>query len=168
MENERARNDVLGRRTLITGAAWSAPLILGAVAAPLAIASTSVNVGDFQVLGSCGVLGLLGPGFTVQAGTSELPAGTRIAITGSGVANIGLLDVNGGAATVDVLSPSSRAVVLTAPLAAGATLELRTALSIAVAFTLNAALTLPSGYGAGAEAKSSGSVRSTLILCSAT
>ena len=97
---------------------------------------------------------------------SGLPAGTVITITGSGVANIGVFSVTGGVASVAVLSGTSRQVTLTAPLAAGQTLNLRTTLSISVAFGLNASVTLPSGYTA-TGGKLSGNVNSTLVLCSA-
>jgi hypothetical protein len=157
----------VSRRTLVKGAAWSVPVIAVAAASPLAAASTATNVGDFSLAGSCGVLGVLGPGFTLTAGAAPLPAGTVINITGSGIANIGVFSVTGGTASVNVLSPTSRQVTLTAPLAAGATLDLRTTLSLSVAFTLNASTTLPSGYVAGSGAKQSGTVTSTLVLCSA-
>ncbi|WP_223626583.1 hypothetical protein [Microbacterium sp. EST19A] len=167
MTEEIQKNKGVSRRTVVKGAAWSVPVIAAAVATPLAAAST-VDVGAFSLDGTCGVLGVLGPGFTIQAGpTTPLPAGTTITITGGGVANIGVFSITGGTANVNVLSPTSRSIVLTAPLAAGATLAARTTLSISVAFTLNGAATLPAGY-TGTGGKSAGSVSSTLILCSAT
>lgn len=154
------------RRAVVKGAAWSVPVIAAAVAAPAASASTS-ELGALALNGSCGVLGVLGPGFTLTASpTAPIPAGTVITIAGSGVANIGVFSVTGGLATVNVLSGTSRQVTLTAPLAAGQTLNLRTTLSISVAFGLNASVTLPSGYTA-TGGKLSGNVNSTLILCSA-
>jgi len=142
------------RRAVVKGAAWSVPVIAAAVAAPAASASTSE-------------LGALAPGFTLTASpTAPIPAGTVITITGSGVANIGVFSVTGGVASVAVLSGTSRQVTLTAPLAAGQTLNLRTTLSISVAFGLNASVTLPSGYTA-TGGKLSGNVNSTLVLCSA-
>lgn len=142
------------RRAVVKGAAWSVPVIAAAVAAPAASASTS-ELGALALNGSCGVLGVLGPGFTLTASpTAPIPAGTVITITGSGVASVA------------VLSGTSRQVTLTAPLAAGQTLNLRTTLSISVAFGLNASVTLPSGYTA-TGGKLSGNVNSTLVLCSA-
>ncbi|CAH0214083.1 hypothetical protein SRABI76_02340 [Microbacterium oxydans] len=168
MTEEVQKNTGISRRAVVKGAAWSVPVIAAAVATPLAAASGVVDVGAFSLAGSCGVLGVLGPGFTITAGaTQPLPTGTTITITGSGVANIGVFSITGGTANVNVLSATSRQITLTAPLAAGATLAVRTTLSISVAFTLNAAATLPTGFS-GTGAKTSGSVNSTLILCSAT
>ncbi|MEU4016767.1 hypothetical protein AB0E56_16005 [Microbacterium sp. NPDC028030] len=167
MTEEIQKNKGVSRRTIVKGAAWSVPVIAAAVATPLAAASV-VEVGAFSLDGSCGTLGLLGPGFTLTAGPSTpLPVGTSITITGSGVANVGVFSVTGGTATVNVLSGTSRQITLTSALPAGATIAFRTTLSITVAFTLNAAATLPAGYS-GTGAKSAGSVSSTLVLCSAT
>ncbi|MFJ4166424.1 hypothetical protein ACIPY5_12800 [Microbacterium sp. NPDC089698] len=157
----------VSRRALVKGAAWSVPVIAVAAATPLAAASTATNVGNFALNGTCGVLGVLGPGFTLTAGNVALPVGTIINITGSGIANIGVFSVTGGTATVNVLSPTSRQITLTAPLAAGATIDFRTTLSISVAFQLAASTTLPTGFVAGSGAKQSGGVNATLILCSA-
>lgn len=168
MTEEIQKNKGFTRRTVVKGAAWSVPVIAAAVATPLAAASGTIDVGAFALNGSCGTLGVLGPGFTITAGpTTPLPVGTTIVINGSGVANIGVFSITGGTAAVNVLSATSRSIVLTAPLAAGATLAARTTLSISVAFTLNGAATLPAGYTA-TGGKSAGSVSSTLILCSAT
>lgn len=156
----------LDRRTVMKGAAWSVPVIALAVATP-AHAASIVDVGAFALRGSCGTLGVLGPGFTLQAGpTTPLPVGTTVTITGSGVANIGVFSVSGGTAAVSVLSNTSRQITLTAALPAGATIAFRTTLSISVAFQLNAVATLPTGYS-GSGAKTAGNVSSTLILCSA-
>lgn len=154
------------RRAVVKGAAWSVPVIAAAVAAPAASASTS-ELGALALNGTCGVLGVIGPGFTLTASaTAPIPAGTVITISGSGVANIGVFSVTGGLATVNVLSGTSRQITLTAPLAAGTTLNLRTTLSLTVAFSLNASVTLPSGYTA-TGGKLSGTVNSTLVLCNA-
>ena len=166
MEDTTQPTRGLSRRTLVKGAAWSVPVIAVAAATPLAAASTATNVGNFALNGTCGVLGVLGPGFTLTAGSAPLPVGTIINITGSGIANIGVFSVTGGTATVNVLSGTARQITLTAPLAAGATMDFRTTLSISVAFQLSAASTLPSGFIAGAGAKQSGGVNATLILCS--
>lgn len=166
MTEEVQPNKGLSRRAIVKGAAWSVPVIAAAVATPLAAASGITDVGAFSLAGSCGTLGLLGPGFTLQAGpTTPLPVGTTVIVTGSGVANIGVFSISGGTANVNVLSPTSRSFVLTAPLAAGATIAARTTLSISVAFTLNAVASLPSGFS-GTGAKTAGNVSSTLILCS--
>lgn len=157
---------IVSRRTIVKGAAWSVPVVALAVASPAAAAST-VDVGALRLVGSCGTLGVVGPGFTLQAGpTVPLPAGTTITVTGSGVSNIGVFSVSGGTAAVAVLSGTSRQITLTAPLPAGATLAVRTTLSISVAFTLNAVATVPAGYTA-TGAKTAANVNSTLVLCSA-
>lgn len=166
MTEEIQKDKGFSRRTVVKGAAWSVPVIAAAVATPLAAAS-AVDVGAFTTAGSCGVAGLIGPGFTLTASaTAPLPVGTAVTIMGSGVANIGVFSVTGGTASVAVLSPTSRQATLTSALPAGATIEFRTTLSISVAFTLNEVVTLPNGY-TGTGAKTSGSVSSTLILCSA-
>ena len=158
----------IDRRNLVKGAAWSVPVIALATAAPFASSSQLVNVGNFRVVGDGGVLALLGPGFEVTAGEQQLPIGTQIDIVGSGIANIGLFSVTGGTANVNVLSGNTRRITLTAALPANATLELRTTLSISVAFNLAATATLPTGFTAGSTAKPSGAVNSTLVLCSGT
>jgi hypothetical protein len=154
------------RRSLVKGAAWSLPVIAVAVATPLASAST-VDVGAFHLNGTCGVLGVLGPGFTLTAGPTPLPVGTTVVITGSGVANIGVFSVTGGTASVSVLSGTSRSITLTSAVPANATIAFRTTLSISVAFTLSAVTTLPADY-TSTGAKPAASVSATLILCSAT
>lgn len=149
------------------GAAWSIPVIALAAASPAAAAST-VDLGAFRINGTCGILGVIGPGFTLTAGPSDsLPVGTSVTITGSGVANIGLFSISGGTAIVTVLSGTSRQITLTSALPAGATIAFRTTLSITVAFTLTAVAVLPTGF-VGTGAKTAGTVSSTLILCSAT
>jgi len=164
---EIQKNSGFSRRTVVKGAAWSVPVIAAAVATPLAAASGG-DIGAFALDGSCGVLGVLGPGFTLEASATEpIPAGTTVTITGGGIANIGVFSVTGGTAAVNVLSPTSTQIVLSAPVPAGGTIAFRTTLSISVAFTLNATTTLPAGY-TGTGGKPAGSVSSTLILCSAT
>lgn len=162
-----ARIAGIERRTIVKGAAWSLPVIALAVGAPAQAASGDVNVGAFQLDGTCGVLSVLGPGFTLTAGTVALPVGTTVTILGSGVANIGVFSVTGGTASVSVLSATSRQIVLTSALAAGATIAFRTTLSISVAFTLTASAALPTGY-TSTGAKTAGSVSATAVLCSRT
>lgn len=166
VESDAAAPAGISRRTIATAAAWSVPAIALAVATPAAAAST-INVGAYSLNGTCGILGVIGPGFTLKAGTTALPVGTTIVITGTGVANIGVFSVTGGLASVAIISARSRTITLTAPLAANATIAFRTTLSISVAFTLSAAASVPTGY-IGTGAKTSGSISSTLILCSAT
>ncbi|MCK2035923.1 hypothetical protein KZC51_07220 [Microbacterium sp. SSW1-49] len=166
MTEEIQKEKGFSRRTVVKGAAWSVPVIAAAVATPLAAASVA-DVGAFTTAGTCGVLGVLGPGFTLTASaTAPLPIGTTITITGSGVANIGVFSVTGGTASVTALSNTSRLITLTSALPAGATIAFRTTLSISVAFTLNEVVTLPADY-IGTGAKTTGSVNSTLVLCSA-
>ncbi|QNA91220.1 MULTISPECIES: hypothetical protein [unclassified Microbacterium] len=167
MTDEQPSAGRFSRRTIVKGAAWSVPIIAAAVATPLAAASTDVEVGAFALRGTCGTLGLLGPGFTLTAGTAPLPVGTTLLINGSGVANVGVFGVSGGTASVSVLSGTSRLITLTSALPAGATIAFRSTLSITVAFTLNGITTLPSGYIATGS-KPTGTVSSTLVLCSGT
>lgn len=165
LEQQNIANKPRNRRAVVKGAAWSVPVIAAAIAAPAASAST-VDIGAFNLNGNCGVLGLIGPGFVLTASaTAPIPAGTVINITGSGVANIGVFSVTGGLASVAVLSGTGRMITLTADLPAGASLEMRTTLSISVAFNLNAAAVLPTEV-VGTGSKASGNVSATLILCS--
>lgn len=167
MTEEIQKNKGVSRRTLVKGAAWSVPVIAAAVATPLAAASGDVEVGAFTVNGDCGVLGLglLATGVEITASpTAPLPAGTSIALTGTGLANVGVVSVTGGLASVSVVSPTTRNIVLDAPLAAGATLSLSTTINVAVAWTLTAVATLPAGY-IGTGAKTTGGTTGTLILC---
>lgn len=139
-----------------------------AVALTVDPAASNGDLGALRLDGSCGVMGVLGPGFMLKAGPDQaLPVGTTVVIIGSGVANIGVFSIAGGSASVTVLSGTSRHITLTAALPAGATMELRTTLSITVPFTLNAITSLPAGH-VGTGAKLAGGVSSTLILCSAT
>jgi hypothetical protein len=166
---EIQKNKGVSRRTIVKGAAWSVPVIAAAVATPLAAASGDVEVGAFSVDGTCGTLGLglLATGVTITAGaTAPLPVGTVITLTGSGLANVGVVSVTGGLASVSVVSPTTRTVTLTAPLAAGTTLTLSTTINVSVAWTLSAVAALPAGY-IGTGAKTSGSTTGTLVLCSA-
>lgn len=165
IETQNTTPRSFNRRNVVIGAAWSVPVIAAAVAAPAAAAS-SIELGAFQLLGTCGILGTLGPGFTLTAGSAPLPVGTQITITGSGVANIGIFSVTGGTASVTVLSGTSRLITLTAELPAGATIEFRTTLSVSVAFTLSGTADIPTGYTA-TGAKTTAAVNSTLVLCSA-
>lgn len=154
------------RRSVTAAAAWTVPVVAVAVATPSAAAS-NVDLGAYVLRGTCGVLGVIGPGFTLTAGPTEpLPIGTIVTVVGSGVANIGVFSVSGGTADVAVLSSTSRQITLTAALPAGATITFRTTLSISVAFGLNAVSTLPAGY-TGTGSKTAANVSSTLILCSA-
>lgn len=167
MESRPDGRRTFTRRSVTRAAAWSVPAVAVVTAAP-AFAASIVDVGAFALRGSCGILGVLGPGFTLQAGPSEpLPVGTTVTITGSGVANIGAFSVSGGTANVAVLSGTSRQITLTAALPAGATIAFRTTLSIAVAFQLNGVAALPTGYTA-TGAKTAGNVSSTTVICSAT
>jgi hypothetical protein len=154
------------RRSLLRAGVWALPAVTVSATAP-AFAAASADLGAFRLMGSCGVLGLVSPGFTLTAGPAALPVGTVITVTGTGIANIGVFGVTGGAtANVNVLSPTTRVITLTSPLPGASRIELRTTLSITVAFTLTAVVTLPSGYTA-VGAKTNAAVTSTLILCSA-
>ena len=154
------------RRSLLRAGVWALPAVTVTAAAP-AFAAASADLGAFRLEGSCGVLGVLGPGFVLRAGPTALPVGTIVTVTGTGVANIGVFGVTGGTtADVSVLSPATRSIILTSPLPAGSRIEFRTTLSISLAFTLTGAATLPPGYTAQG-AKTTAAVRSTLVLCSA-
>lgn len=164
----------LDRRSLTKAAAWSVPVIVVATAAPAHAQGSGdpepedVNVGAYKLTGTCGILGVVPPGFNLTAGPTEaLPVGTTVLVTASGVANSGVFTLTPNIGSVVVLSGTSRLITLTSPLPAGTTVKISTTLSISVAFTLNATASLPTGYVA-TGAKPAGTVSSTLILCSAT
>lgn len=157
---------LVSRRAVTRTAVWSVPAVAVVSAAPAFAASGPTDVGAYSVNGSCGTLGVIGPGFIITAGPEPLPVGSMIEIVGTGVANIGVFSSTSPIA-IDVVNPSTRRGTLTAPLPANATLELRTTLSITVAFQLSATTALPTGYTA-TGAKTSAGVTSTLVLCSAT
>ena len=158
----------VSRRTVVRAAAWSVPVLAVAVAAPTAAASV-VDVGAFHIDGTCGVLGLLGPGFTLTAGSADLPIGTTIQILGSGVADIGVFSVTGGTASVAVLSGTSRQITLIAALPAGQTIAFRSTISISVDFTLTGIATAPPGYVATGS-KPAGTVQTAVsgLICNPT
>ncbi|MCJ1695487.1 hypothetical protein MT349_06810 [Rathayibacter caricis] len=155
---------IVSRRSVTAAAAWTVPVVAVAVATPSAAASL-IDVGPFQLNGSCGLLNVVGPGFTLTAsGASALPAGTTLTITGSGVANVALFTATGVTADITALSATSQRIVLTAPVPAGTTVQFRTLLSIAVAFQLNALVAVPPATHIGTGAKTTATVRSRLVL----
>ena len=155
------------RRSLLRAGVWALPAVTVTAAAP-AFAAASADLGAFRLTGSCGVLGLVGPGFTLTAGPAALPVGTVITVAGEGVANVGVFGVTGGAtANVSVLSPATRVITLTSPLAAASQIAFRTTLSISVGYKMVGVVTLPTGYTA-AGAKTTAGVDATLVVCSAT
>jgi hypothetical protein len=153
----------IDRRVVLRGVAWSLPVIALAAATPARAASVS-DVGAFALGGSCGTIGILGPGFTLTAASAPLPVGTILIITGAGVSNIGVFTVSGGSASVVALSGTSRLITLTAELPADATMSFRTTLPVGSSFTLDAVVSLPSEY-VGTGSKSAGSVSSTTQFC---
>lgn len=167
MTQDSYHREGVARRTLIHGAAWSVPVIAMAVGTPLAAASGN-SAGDFSLDGSCGTAGVVGPGFTLSAGSVPVPAGTIFTVSGSGVGDVGDFTVTGGTADVIVVSPTSRQIVLTAPLPAGGTVEARTTLDLAVQFTMSSGVILPSDYTPGPGAKITATVNSTFASCTAT
>ncbi|MWV50996.1 hypothetical protein GRS96_17140 [Rathayibacter sp. VKM Ac-2803] len=155
---------VVSRRSVAAAAAWVVPVVAVAVATPSAAASLT-DLRAFQLTGTCGTLGVVGPGFRLTAATVPLPVGTTVIITGSGVRNIGVFSSTGDAtATVMYLGPTSRQAVLTSELPAGGTMFLRTTLSISVPFVLNAVASPPDDAPA-TGAKTTAVVTSTLIDC---
>lgn len=156
------------RRTLIKGAAWSVPVLALAVASPAAAASV-VDIGAFGFVGTCGVLGVHGPGFIIMpSATAPIPTGTTIVITGSGVSNIGAFSATpSGYTSIAVLSSTSRMVMVIAPIPAGVSVALRATLWTSVQFTLNSAVAVPDAYSA-TGAKTAGTVSSTVARCSTT
>lgn len=154
------------RRSLLRVGVWAIPAVTVTAAAP-AFAAASGDLGAFRLSGSCGISGVLGPGFVLTAASAALPVGTVITVTGEGVANIGVFGVSGGAtADVNVVSATTRSIILTSPLPAATSIEFRTTLSLSVLFRLTGVVTLPPGYTA-AGAKTTAAVRvAVLVGCS--
>ncbi|WP_424936250.1 MULTISPECIES: hypothetical protein [Bacteria] len=167
MEDARIPDGV-SRRTLVKGAAWSLPVIAVASAAPMAAASTPGGgvVEGFSVDGSCGLLGALGPGFTVKAGTTPIPVGTTIRIHTTGLAKVDLVSLSGqGLADVTLIGSNDLGVTLTGEIPAQQQMNIAWLLSVTVLTTTTATLTLPTGYTAGQGTKSQGGLSQTLVLC---
>lgn len=159
----------VGRRTVIKTAAWSVPVIAAAVATPFASASVApAAVNGLRVDGSCGLLGVLGPGFTVKAGSTPIPAGTVITIKSSGLLSVSAISLSGqGLANINLLNSNTVAITLAAPLAAGQTMIINWLLSINLFSEQTATLTLPTGYTLGTGCKPTGTLNTTLIFCNA-
>ncbi|OOB89630.1 hypothetical protein [Rathayibacter sp. VKM Ac-2630] len=156
---------IVSRRSVTAAAAWTVPVVAVAVATPSAAASPD-TAGAFQMNGTCGLVGVLNPGFVLQASaTAPLPQGTTITITRGGGLNVGVFDVTGGAVTLSLNTTSTKGYTLTAPLAAGASISFRTLLQLTVATTvITASVTLPAGYVAGAGAKAAGTLTDSLLI----
>ena len=147
-------NPELSRRTLVKGAAWSLPVIAVAAATPMAAASTGVVEG-VAINGDCAVLGLLLPGFTVDAPTDAIPAGSTLTIAFDGLLNVDVLQfgLNGGlagVATINVVG-GNQVVNFTQDFTGSG--SLRALLAVTLAGTITATLTLPTGSTAGATSK---------------
>lgn len=123
--------------------------------------------------GSCGVLSLIGPGFTLTAGNVAVPAGTTITVTREGVLEAGVLPIiwDGsnaqapGLATINALGESTYSVTLAEDLPAGQSLHVRYLLAINLLARETAVLTPPAGSTFPAGAKTTGEFNSTLVVC---
>lgn len=138
--------------------------------APAAAASgdPSVEVGAFQLTGTCGLRSIVGPGFLLRAAPSApLPVGTSVTVFGSGVADSGVFRATPDIAQVVVLSGTARLITLVSELGADTTVAFRTSLPIDRFFRLQAAASLPDGY-TGSGAKSSASFVSDVRACTPT
>jgi len=167
MDNARTVEGV-SRRTLVKGAAWSLPVIAVAAATPMASASATNTVEGFSVDGTCGLLGVLGPGFTVKAGTTPIPVGTSIQIHTTGLAKVDLVSLSGqGLANVTLIGNNDLAVTLTSEIPAQQQMNIQWLLSVTLLTTTTATLTLPTGYVAGQGTKAQGGLSQTLVLCNA-
>lgn len=170
-KNKDVTTSHLSRRTVVKGAAWSVPVIAVAAAAPAAAASETTEVSNFSINGDCGVLGVLGPGFDLTADASTpIPAGTVITVSAVGLASIGALQLGlsgglAGIADIQLLSGSDTyQVTLTAPFSGAG--RLTTVLQISLGTTVTGSISLPAGYTAGNNVKTTGSFEGTAIFCS--
>lgn len=152
------------RRTVVTGITWAVPAVAFAVAAPAAAASTT-DIGAYRLAGSCGVAGIVDPGFTLTAGPSApVPVGTTLLVSGTGVNSIGVFSISGGTATQNRLTATTTQFTLTSELRAGATMAFRTRLSANQTWTLTGNTTLPTDY-TGTGSKNSATVASGFAGC---
>jgi hypothetical protein len=116
------------RRRVVKGAAWAAPVIAAAVAAPRAAASQ--GFWDVGVSGTCttGLLGILGQPqlkFTITAVQGTVPAGTSFTLTSNSLLTISALAASPGSLlTISLLSGSSALLTLNAPLVQGSSVTL--------------------------------------------
>lgn len=166
LEMQNIANKPRNRRAVVKGAAWSVPVIAAAIAAPAASAS---DLGALSLDGTCGALGLglLNTGFTLTASPSApIPAGTIVTLTGSGLANIGVITLTGGLASVGVISDTVKTVTLDSDLPAGGQLQMKTVVNVSLLWSMAATVALPAGDTA-TGGKTTASVNGTLVLCTA-
>jgi hypothetical protein len=116
------------RRQVVKTAAWAAPVIAGAVAAPMAAASQ--GYWDVGITGRCstGLLGILGQSrldFTITAVQGTVAAGTSFTLTSSALLNVSALGASpNGFVSISLLSGSSALLTLTSPLAQGSSVTI--------------------------------------------
>lgn len=156
----------VSRRSVTRAAAWSVPAVAVVAAAP-AYAASPIDVGAFSVTGTCGTgsLGLLGVGYRLTAGATDLPAGTTITVTQTGV-NLGLLTSSSALASVTLVG-SNNVIQLVAPLPANVSIDFTATINVSTLWSSDAALVLPSGY-TSSTGKATGGIGGTLVVCSAT
>lgn len=107
--------------------------------------------------GQCGLAGLVGRGFTVEAGSDPIPAGTTIVVTDNGVLNVGLINLSRPElADLTLLGRGRVAVTLSSELGAGQSLAITWAVTVSIAYRADAVLTLPAGFEPGPGSKTSG------------
>lgn len=144
--------------------------ITGFISAPEFVVTEGI---DLRLTGACGALGLLGPGFTLTAGTTDVPAGTTITVTRRGVAAVNVLpvvaDSSGaqvpGLANVNLIGDGNYAVTLSQPLAAGGSLHVRYVLSLNVLAQESGVVAAPAGHTIATSSKTTGEFNATLVLC---
>lgn len=155
----------VSRRSVTRAAAWSVPAVAVVAAAP-AFAASPIDVGAFSITGTCGTgnLGLLGVGYRLTAGATDLPAGTTVTVTQTGV-NIGLLNSDSSLASVTLVN-GNNVIQLAAPLPANASINFTATINVSVLWSSNATLTLPSGF-TSSTGKYTGGIGGTLVLCNA-
>jgi hypothetical protein len=165
---ERGDAAPLDRRTVITGAAWSLPVIALAVATPTAAASGGgIDLGAFTIVGDCGDPAVSGVQFVLTASsTAPLPEGTAVRVSTNNPGQLGMWSIVGGTGWVDDIG-GTRFFDLTAPVPAGSSIILRSDLDYTGVFTLDAIVFLPEGYAGSGDAKTEASVTAASGACSA-
>ncbi|MFD5224643.1 hypothetical protein ACFWHT_03390 [Microbacterium sp. NPDC058342] len=147
-ENIKAPRQI-ERRTIVKGAAWAAPVIAAAVAAPARAASGDTEL-DISVNAECYGLSIAGIGITlprweITSTGGQIPVGTTFILESANLAKVQLGGLGTGIA-VNVLSPTQARVTIQSP-TNSFTASVSGLLGVFIASTFTLRLeSLPQGY----------------------
>ncbi|WP_437582537.1 hypothetical protein ACSAGD_09755 [Paramicrobacterium sp. CJ85] len=128
----------LNRRTMVTAAAWSVPVIATAVATPAASASTTNE--NVSISSSCYGINIMGfgqsfPQFHITAEGAPIEVGSTFILNGGGLGNL-TFGGYGDFLEINVLSGKSAQITVRKPIPAGESLTLQvTGIAAALALT---------------------------------